>query len=679
MKLLKGTTLYKKQYLTLENIKGDLKMKTKEKKVISIKLKLMIFTIALIISLMITNLAAGLLTSYQGILKNTRDDLTSIGEVADMALSAKLESLTGEIQRAVDTADTVAATASDTELGVLAETNGWRYLALADSDGKITKGPSALRGNMVPSEDLFQRALHGKTVMSSPFTDETGEFVINVYIPRGREVLIAGVDGMYLSNMVADLRVGKTGNIFIVDKTGTMIANMRPQLVEEGHNFIKMAKTDKSYASAAKVFSKMIAGKTGVGSYTYGGVERYCYYAPIEGSADWYFGVAAPIKEMTTSIYTVALGMVIVSIIIAIFGIFISIWFAKKIANPIMRITNRMKLLSEGDLTEEVPKIKSRDEIGELASSIDSSISTLSIYVEDITRNMEEIAAGNLQTGPGQDYIGDFKRIETAIYDSVENLSETLALINTAAEQVSAGSEQVSSGAQALASGSAEQAASVEELSSSITLIADQAEENSANVKQATEYVGQAGVGLNDGNEHMKKLTGAMAEIDSSSKQITGIIKVIEDIAFQTNILALNAAVEAARAGDAGKGFAVVADEVRNLAAKSAEAAKQTTALIQHTVSAVAEGAQITTQTAQILHDVEEKAVQATESIVKIEQASIEQTSAIEQIKQGLNQVSAVVQTNAATAEENSATSEEMSAQAAVLRQEVGKFKLHNE
>lgn len=654
-------------------------MKTKEKKVISIKLKLMIFTIALIVLLIITNLTTGLLTSYQGILKNTKDDLTSIGEVADMALSAKLESLTGEMQRAVDTADTGDAAVSDAELEGLAETNGWLYLAVADSDGKITKGPSDLKGNAVPSEDLFQRALHGKTVMASPFTDEAGNFVINVYIPRGREVLVAGIDGMYLSSIVADLRVAKTGNVFIVDKTGTMIANMRPQLVEEGHNFIKMAKTDKSYASAAKVFSKMIAGKTGVGTYSYGGVERLCYYAPIEGSENWYFGVAVPIEEMTTSIYTVAFGMLIVSVIIAAFGIFISILFAKRIANPIIQITNRMKLLSEGDLTENVPQIKSRDEIGELALSIDSSISTLSIYVEDITRNMEEIAAGNLQTGPAQSYIGDFKRIETAIYDSVGNLSKTLALINTAAEQVSAGSEQVSGGAQALATGSTEQAASVQELSSSITLIADQAEENSANVRQATEYVGEAGDGLNDGNEHMKKLTNAMTEIDSSSKQITGIIKVIEDIAFQTNILALNAAVEAARAGDAGKGFAVVADEVRNLAAKSAEAAKQTTALIQHTVSAVTEGAQITNQTAQILHDVGEKSVQATESIVKIEQASIEQTSAIEQIKQGLNQVSAVVQTNAATAEENSAASEEMSAQAAILRQEVGKFKLHNE
>ncbi len=186
----------------------------------------------------------------------------------------------------------------------------------------------------------------------------------------------------------------------------------------------------------------------------------------------------------------------------------------------------------------------------------------------------------------------------------------------------------------------------------------------------------QVGENVRDSGFHMKQLTDAMENISETSDQITNITKVIEDIAFQTNILALNAAIEAARAGDTGKGFAVVADEVRNLAAKSAEAAKKTAELIRNSVEAVGDGAKVAAITAKILQNVELKTNQVSDSIKMIEQASGEQVVAIDQITQGLGQVSSVIQTNAATAEENSATSEEMSAQAATLKEEVAKFKL---
>lgn len=367
--------------------------------------------------------------------------------------------------------------------------------------------------------------------------------------------------------------------------------------------------------------------------------------------------------------------LAVVAVVSVLITVIVALAIRKSILNPVKEIEGVYAQIAKGNMQAQI-SYDSRDEIGSMASSIRKTNSIIGSYIHDIAEKLTQMSQGDMRVNVNLDYIGDFAAIKQAMQNMASELNHTLLTINTAAEQVSTGSSQVASGAQALATGSTEQASSVEELSVSITKIAEQAAENSATVKVATEYVEQAGAGVNAGNQHMKQLTEAMEKIGSASNQIANITKVIEDIAFQTNILALNAAIEAARAGNAGKGFAVVADEVRNLAAKSAEAAKQTADLIQRSVATVAEGTQITSQTAQILQTVEEKAGMVNESIVKIHQASSEQAVAIEQIKQGLTQVSSVVQTNAATAEENSATSEEMSAQAATLRQEVGKFRL---
>ncbi len=380
---------------------------------------------------------------------------------------------------------------------------------------------------------------------------------------------------------------------------------------------------------------------------------------------------AAEASRQAWIILIVAGAVAIVATFIIIFAI------RRSIMKPVTEIVNVYDEMSKGNMQAKI-SYESKDEMGKMAQSIRKTNELLTSYINDISKKLELMSQGDMRINMEMDYIGDFAAIKNAIENTVLSLNRTLLTINTAAEQVSTGASQVSSGAQALASGSTEQASSVEELSVTVTKVAEQAAANSENVKVATQYVEQAGMGVETGNEHMGQLTEAMMEINSASGQIANITKVIEDIAFQTNILALNAAIEAARAGNAGKGFAVVADEVRNLAAKSAEAAKQTSDLIKASVDTVSKGTQITTQTAQILLDIQEKTKLVIESIIKIDDASTEQAAAIEQIKQGLNQVSSVVQTNAATAEENSATSEEMSAQAATLHEEVGNFKLKN-
>lgn len=372
-------------------------------------------------------------------------------------------------------------------------------------------------------------------------------------------------------------------------------------------------------------------------------------------------------------------SMIGVGILVLILSL-MEVWVLLYLKRTIQYITGISRRIAEGELTLSIEeKTFTKDEVGQLSHAMGQILSRLGEYydyIREITQVLDTMKHGDMRITLTQAYEGEFAAIKTGLLGISQSLNNTLRLINSAAEQVSTGAEQVSSGAQALAAGSTQQAASIEELSESIGNVAIHAVENASNVKIANQFVEESNKGIGMSSDYMEQLTHSMEDIGIASKEIAGITKVIDDIAFQTNILALNAAIEAARAGTAGKGFAVVADEVRNLAAKSAEAARQTTALIENSVETVCAGTEIAEKASQILKNVVENTNKVVENFAKIEEASTGQAQAIEQIQLGLSQVSSVVQTNAATAEENSATSEEMYSQAETLRSEAGKFKL---
>ena len=381
--------------------------------------------------------------------------------------------------------------------------------------------------------------------------------------------------------------------------------------------------------------------------------------------------------ESVRGFITRAILVQLIRMVIAIAVILVVVAIAlKRSLAPINQLVIAAHEIMHGKLDIKMD-IKSQDELGMLSHDFVEMADNLKALIADISYCLSSMAKGDftIYSGCSEKYTGDFQTILNSMKEIKGNLTHTLAELHASANQVNMGSAQISSAAQGMAQGATEQAASVEELSATMQTISEKVAQNADNAKIASQLSQEAGSDVIQSNQHMQELISAMDEISSSSKEISKVIKIIDDIAFQTNILALNAAVEAARAGTAGKGFAVVADEVRNLAAKSAEAVKSTSELIENTIQAIQKGTDITAQTAQALESVVEKTGTVETKVQEMASASEEQANSIAQVMDGMEQISAVVQNNSATAEESAATSEELSGQATMLNALVERFR----
>lgn len=644
----------------------------------------MILIVSLVFTLLIIGtVTAGIISGYIGIEKTVNADLETIQQFSDHTFSVALSQARAEALKPAAEFDRTVA------LGI---NSGLKYAdqmlmnSIFRECGVVTKN-----GEMRTNYDLLandERILRLECVQDAlTNTSEDPSARISTTIKLGDELrfilavpcksgaFILTIDGNYFSDFIADKKVGTTGNIFLIDNEGKMIANADIATVFAETNYVDMANADSAYRSTADLFQTMMSGETGISKFDYNGVKNICAYGTVDGSDGWAYGVTAPESEMLSAIMMIIIALIVCSLVFLVGGIAAISVYASKMSKPIMKMANRMTLMAQGDLYTPIDNIDRTDEIGVLAYEFGGTLVSLKSYIRDIGEVLQEMSRGNMLVTPQIEYDGDFASIDQSLRKIRKSLNHTFSEINKASGLVAGEANQVSSDAQALAEGASEQSEVISSLMNMLAKISQDAAENSNTTKNAEENAVKAGEQVKHCNEQMIKAADAMAEVTDSALKIEKIIETIEDIAYQTNILALNAEIEAAAAGKAGKGFAIVADEVRNLANKSDKAAKATKELIESSLESVHKGTDVVNAVSDQLNESTGIVLHAVDDMKTVNTAVHEEEKDLREISQNIAQINRVVQANTSTSAKSAETSMALSVQADKLKELMANFR----
>lgn len=382
--------------------------------------------------------------------------------------------------------------------------------------------------------------------------------------------------------------------------------------------------------------------------------------------------------KLTATGLILSIAIVAVVVIAMLLSTKIGKQIAKGIATPLGKLGQRLKTFSTGDLTSPFPMIETGDEVEHMEKDATEMANNLNIIIHDISEVLGEMASGNyaVKSKYAEKYTGDFQKLYESMRGLRDQMIDTLTSIGEVSNQVTSGSGDLAEASQVLAEGATEQTNAVMELHATISEITTTMEKSVQSADESYIKAQHYAEKADNSREEMNSMMAAMERINAASNRIGDIISEIESIASQTNLLSLNASIEAARAGESGRGFAVVADQIRVLANQSAKAAVDTRELIEGSIREVSEGNRAAENAAHAIGSVVDGIKQIADFSKNLKTMVEDQTDAMRQAEQGINQISEVVQSNAATAQEASATSQELSAQATILNGLIGQFSL---